>query len=90
MLDVTPQRLRFCRDRYTERDEDEFTFDGTDATETATGREFTIITNADPWVRDDARVACFVERGGKVVFLRDASDTREVAIVHLGHVGARS
>ena len=90
LLDATPQRLRFVRDRYDERDDAEFTFNGTDATETETGRAFTIVTTADPWVRDDARVACFVERGGKVVFLRDVSEPERIATVHLGSIGARS
>ena len=49
LLDVTPQRLRFCRDRYAERDEAEFSFNGTYARETATGREFVVVTTADPW-----------------------------------------
>jgi hypothetical protein len=91
LLAATPQRLRFCRDRYDERDEAEFSFNGTDATETATGRAFTIVTSGDPWVLNDAtaaRVSCFVERGGKVVFLRDASDTGPTTLVHLGSVGA--
>jgi hypothetical protein len=93
LLDVTPQRLKFCRDRYRERDESEFSFNGTDATERKTGRAFTIVTTGDPWVLADAtaaRVAYFVERGGKIVFLRDASDTGKIASVHLGSVGAMS
>ena len=92
LLDATPQRLNFCRERYAERDEADFTFNGTDATERKTGRAFTIVTTGDPWVLHDAkaaRVACFVERGGTVVFLRDASDTERIATVHLGSVGAR-
>jgi hypothetical protein len=91
LLDATTQRVRFCRDRYDERNEAEFSFNGTDATETATGRAFTIVTTGDPWVLHDAKaaqVACFVERGGKIVFLRDASDTEPIASVHLGSVGA--
>ena len=91
LLDATPQRLRFCRDRYRERDEADFTFNGTQATETETGRAFTIVTTGDPWVLPDAKaapVSCFVQRGGKVVFLRDASDTASIASVHLGSVGA--
>ena len=90
LMDANPQRLRFVRDRYAERDEAEFSFNGTDATERKTGREFVVVTTADPWVRDDARVACWVERGGKVVFLREASDTGATSVVHLGTVGARA
>ena len=81
-MDATPQRRRFCRDRYRERDEAEFSFNGTEATETATGRAFTIVTTGDPWVLDDAkaaRVSCFVQRGGKVVFLRADDEPESIS-----------
>ena len=92
LLDATPERLRYVRDRFAERDEAEFTFAGTSATETETGREFVVVTSGDPWVLAEAaaaRVACFVTRGGKIVFLRDASEPERIATVHLGSIGAR-
>ena len=90
LLDATEERLRYCRDRYRERDEAEFTFAGTNAIETETGRAFTVVTSGDAWVLAEAaaaRVSCFVERGGKVVFLREAGDDT-VTTVRVGTVGA--
>jgi len=90
LLDATAERLSFARSRYAERDDAEFEFEGTSATETETGREFVVVTSGDPWVLADstaARVACFVERGGKVVFLRERAE-EPIASVRLGTVGA--